>query len=67
MVQTDNSPAENIKPVKATGKSRARRMDENRIDGVVSLVMALGLAMAEPEDTDYDDLYGPDSDLGIDV
>lgn len=46
MVETDNSPAENIKPVKAKTKDKSRRQDDNKIDGIVAAIMALGLSMA---------------------
>ena len=49
MVETDNSPAENIKPVKAKTKNKARNQDDNKIDGIVALIMALGVAMVDME------------------
>jgi phage terminase large subunit-like protein len=45
MVVIDDSPAENIKPVKAKTKDGVRQQDDNKIDGIVALVMALGLAL----------------------
>lgn len=52
MVETDNSPAENIKPVKAKTKHKARNQDDNKIDGIVALVMAIGVAMVDMEPTE---------------
>ena len=43
MAETDNSPAENIKPVKPKTKTKARRQDDNKIDGIVALAMALAV------------------------
>ena len=45
MAETDHSPAENIKPVKPKGKNKARKQDDNKIDGIVAAIMALGIAM----------------------
>jgi phage terminase large subunit-like protein len=47
MVITDGSPAENIKPVKTKTKDKARKQDDNKIDGIVALVMAIGRAIAD--------------------
>ena len=46
MAETDNSPAENIKPVKPKTKTKARRQDDNKIDGIVALIMAIGVSLA---------------------
>jgi phage terminase large subunit-like protein len=56
MVETDGSPAENIKPVKPKTKHKARRQDDNKIDGIVALVMAIGRATAAevPADSVYE-------------
>ena len=54
MVETDNSPAENIKPVKAKTKDKARKQDDNKIDGIVALIMALGIAMVAEEKPTFD-------------
>jgi phage terminase large subunit-like protein len=43
MAKTDDSPAENIKPVKPTSRSGARRLDDNKIDGIVALAMGLAV------------------------
>jgi len=51
MAETDNSPAENIKPVKAKTRNKQRVQDDNKIDGIVALVMGIGLAMVKEEPT----------------
>ena len=50
MAETDNSPAENIKPTKPKTKSGARRIDDNKIDGIVALAMALAVYLAADPD-----------------
>ena len=46
----DRSPAENIKPVKAKTKDKARKQDDNKIDGIVALIMAIGLVIAKEDE-----------------
>jgi phage terminase large subunit-like protein len=51
MAETDNSPAENIKPTKPKSRTGARQLDDNKIDGIVALAMGLAVYLAADVDT----------------
>lgn len=49
MVQTDGSPQEGMRPVKPKTKNKAPRQDDNKIDGIVAALMAIGRSQVEPK------------------